>query len=331
MPPPEKLRPATAADVAALAGVSRATVSHILSGRDARFPDDTKNRVKQAASQLRYRPWASGRSLVRGRSDTIVVLLPGATIAGMKIQEAIEGITQGLASPGSNVVLRIADADPDSTVEALINLQPMAVVDTGALPQRAHTRLQELGIMTVPDGSRPLRHHGMTVDSAIAEMQVSELVRRGTRRIVYAGLADARRDVFGPGRIAALTAACERRGLEPPLHIPVPLNIEKTMERMAEIGPLPVGIAAYNDETAAAVLGASARLGLSIPEDVSVIGFDNSDIARLWTPRITTIEFDMGIFVTIAVDELRAQISGEDELRPGRDYDILKLIPGSST
>src|ERR1700760_1049028 len=89
-------RPATAADVAAHAGVSRATVSHILNGREARFPQVTRDRVRASAATLDYRPSPAGRSLVTGRGDTIVFLMPNTTMEE-NIQAAVERLIQATA------------------------------------------------------------------------------------------------------------------------------------------------------------------------------------------------------------------------------------------
>ncbi len=327
----EKVRPATAADVAARAGVSRATVSHILSGREERFPEPTRARVRKAARELNYSPWASGRSLVRGRSDTIVVLLPQVSIGGMRLQETIETLTRSLTGPDANVVLRIADEDAGSTVSALLKLQPLAVVELGALPTKHKALLQSHGVAVVPDIEHPVRYHGMTIDVAIGDLQVQELGGRGDRQIVYAALHGDKNDAYGAGRWTALEGACSRRGLAAPLRMDVPLDVDGAAEQIKKFGRVPLGIAAYNDEVAAAVLSACTRLGKSVPEDISVIGVDNSQIARLWVPRITSVEADMSVFANVALGQLRAQLGGSEMPGPEMGNGMLRVVPGLTT
>ena len=327
----DRVRPATAADVAARAGVSRASVSQILSGRISRFPEETQQKVRKAASELNYSPWASGRSLVKGRSDTIVLLLSGASIGSMRLQETIEKLTKDFAGPGANVVLRIADHDPDVTVASVLKLQPLAVVDLGAMSAKYKAKLQAHGVATVPDIDQPIRYHGMTIDVAIGDLQVGELTRNGDRQIVYAALADTRDDTYGPGRWAALQGACQRRGLASPLRVDIPLDPDEALEQIKTLGPGQYGFAAYNDEVGAAVLGACTRAGLRVPEDASVIGVDNSEIARLWIPRLTSVGTDMGVFIDLAIGQLRAQLDGRPLPESDAGDQMLHIAAGAST
>ncbi|MET9973319.1 LacI family DNA-binding transcriptional regulator, partial [Streptomyces sp. NPDC006356] len=297
-------RPATAADVATRAGVSRATVSHILNGREERFPEETRARVRAAAAELDYRPSPAGRSLVTGRSDTIVVVMPGTTV-GQNLQNALEHLGDTAAGMGSNVVLRFAGANPAKTATALMKLRPLAVVDFGSLDRPARSRLAAQGVPTVPDLSGSPHSQGLGPQQEIAELQVAELTGRGERQIVYASVSDQRLDPYGPGRFAGVKVACERRGLAAPLSVPVPVALDAAMAALSELPQgVPLGVAAYNDQVALAVLAAAARLGLMVPRDLAVVGVDATDVGQLWTPRLTTIEVDMHAFIDGIVAEL---------------------------
>ena len=322
-------RPATASDVAARAGVSRATVSHILNGREARFPEETRQRVRVAAADLDYRPWPAGRSLVRGRTDTIVVLMPNTTI-GANVQEAVENLAAGTV--GTNVVLRFADGDPDATVAALLELRPFAVVDLGSLSREGRARLAAQGVLTVPDMDRPFVAQGRDVDEGIAELQVGELCKRGPRRIVYVALADGRIDPFSPHRLAAIRRVCARRGLPEPQMVGVPVETGGATAVLREVYEgEPVGIAAYNDLVALAALSAATRLGVDVPGHVSVVGMDRIDVGQLWSPRLTTVDVDMRSLMDATVNELNAAINGTERPAPPRHHEALTLVVGEST
>jgi DNA-binding LacI/PurR family transcriptional regulator len=327
---PARVTPATSADVAARAGVSRATVSQILNGRDARFPEATRAKVRAAAAELDYRPSPAGRSLVMGRSDTIVVVAPNTTI-GANIQDAVERIAEDVA--GANVVLRFADDDADTTVSAILNLRPMAVVDLGAVPPDARTRLIDRGVPVVPRLDVSLDRERPDVQSAIAELQVRELCRGGNRTILYAASADRRPDPFGIARFAAMEHVCAELGLPAPVRVPVPVDEDGAQEALRPfLGAEPVGVAAYNDAVALAVLVGAARLGFAVPDQVAVIGMDRMDVAQLWTPRLTTVEFDMRQLIDAVIAQLDVLVHGSQTLAPRHpDRALLTLVRGATT
>ncbi|MFI8194080.1 LacI family DNA-binding transcriptional regulator [Streptomyces sp. NPDC085946] len=324
-------RPATAADVATRAGVSRATVSHILNGREERFPEETRTRVRAAAEALDYRPSPAGRGLVTGRSDTIVVVMPETTI-GQNLQNALERLGDDAAGMGSNVVLRFAGPDAERTATALLRLRPLAVVDFGSLDRAARNRLAAQGVPTVPDltGARRGRLH--EPQKEIAELQVAELTKRGDRQIIYASLSDRRPDPYGPGRYAGVAAACERRGLATPLSVPVPVDLEPAVKVLRELpSGVPLGVAAYNDQVALAILAAATRLRRTVPDDLTVVGVDATDVGQLWTPRLTTIAVDMGTFVNDVMVELAAALGRRMPRRRTEGGQMLQVVPGDTT
>lgn len=324
-------RPATAADVAARAGVSRATVSHILNGREARFPEETRQRVRDAVAALDYRPSPAGRSLVTGRGDTIVVLMPSTTMS-LSMQDTLERLAENTQSLGSNVVLRFADPEPDATVTAILKLRPLGVVHLGSLSAAARDRLASQGVPTVPSPDHPVTYDGIPLDSAIVELQVAELIRNGPRRVLYASPADQRPDFFAIRRVDTLEQVCARHGLPAPSHIRIPLDAAGAADLLQSVlGPEPVGVAAYNDHVALAVLAGAARLGAAVPADLSVIGVDHVDVGHLWSPTLSTIEVDLRAFADVAADQLRAMLDGADLATIDSDRGRVTLIHGGST
>jgi len=325
-------RPATAADVAARAGVSRATVSHIFNGRAASFAPETRERVVIAARELDYRPSPAGRSLVRGRGDTIVALAPNYTI-GQNQQDAMERLAADTAGIGGNVVLRFAGPDPDETVMSILAMRPLAVVDLGAaLSNSSRERLAQQGVFTVPR-LIPSEDPDSQLDVLIARTQVTELTRSGPRRIVYAALRDRRQDPFSAMRFGLIERACSRAGLEQPSLVEVPVEPDGAYSAIARVlQEGVVGVAAYNDLVAAAVVHVAVRCGLAIPEDVSIVGVDNTPIAQLLTPSITTIDVNMNALMDRAVQDLSTELNIPLPALPApSDEPMLRLVRGQSS
>lgn len=326
-------RPVTAADVAARAGVSRATVSHIFTGRAESFAAATRERVFLAASELDYRPSAAGRSLVLGRGDTIVVIAPKATI-GQNHLDALDRLAVDTAEIGANVVLRFAEADHDTTTTALLRMQPLAVIDLGVgLPDAARARLSAQGVPIGTPGPYADHARASPYDDLIAEAQIAELTRRGARRIAYASLDDGQPDRWGPARFAAISSACATHGLEDPAVVRIPSRYTDAVERLDDVlSAIPAGVACFNDDAAIAVMSLAAQLGHRVPDDVAVIGVDATPLGQLVSPRLSTLDVNMFGFMDDAVAQLSAEFDLGIEIKDRGSYsDPFVLIRGDST
>lgn len=327
---------ATSTDVAAHAGVSRSTVSQILNGDD-RFPEATRARVAAAAAALDYRPSRAGRALVTGLSDIVVVVVPNATF-GPHLQDSVDRITSASAGAGLSVVVRFGGIEDASTLESVLDLRPAAVVDFGVFTDAQRERLHATGTRIVPRRP-PIRTDadGDPFDIHIGRLQVGELSRTGDRRLIYAALADTRLDPFGPPRLEGIEREARERRLAPPTTVRVPLDAvgarSALRDALDDAPNSPVGVCCYNDDVAIAVLAVARELGLRVPEDVAVVGVDNTAIGQLVSPRLTTIAVDQRALMDSLVHELAA-LRDRDEPRTRTTVDpaeVIALVPGETT
>lgn len=319
-------RPATAHDVALRAGVSRSTVSFILNGNGGRFLEETRRRVLEAAAELDYHPSLAGRALVSGRSDTIVLLLPNTTF-GSNIQDAVDQITSDHMAPRTNVVVRFVGADSAETTQALVAMQPAAVVNFGFLSQDDCERLKSRGIVLVPDGPGV----GQS-DGGVAAIQAEALLRRGERDLWFVALADQRSDTYGPQRFEALQAWCAANGHAPPRRVTSPLTVDGAVQSLQDVlsqSRLPVGLACYNDDVGLAMLSAAKKLAIDVPSDVSVIGVDHTPLGQLWSPPLTTINTDIRGLSMAMSSELNTRLHGIPSPEPPKRIS-LSLVPGGT-
>ena len=323
----ETIRPATSKDVAALAGVSRATVSRILNGDDAPFPQITRERVHDAAAKLRYRPSAAARSLVRGQSETIVIVAPDTRFGG-HLQDSVDEVVAQTHSFAGNVVVRVASMTSKATVEALIGLRPFAVLNFGVLSDADIEGLSQRGIIVVPRLSS-----GRPQSPGIAHLQASALFARGPRPLWYATPAvDDRPEPYSEARLMELQEFCVDGGHPLPRAIPVTLTIDggaKAVEQLFN-GEATAAVACYNDEVAMALLAGARRFGIAVPERLSVAGVDDSIAGQLWAPRLTTIHVDMHAFISDLISELRTRISDEPAVVAQRARQMFTLVSGET-
>ncbi|MBT2502329.1 LacI family DNA-binding transcriptional regulator [Curtobacterium sp. ISL-83] len=328
----KRTKPASSFDVAELAGVSRATVSHVLNGRRVdRFPKETRDRVHDAAKQLGYRPSPAGRSLVNGRSDTIVVLAANTTW-GRNLQDAVDQVTRDTAYLAANVVTRFAGADSRATIEAVLDLRPFAVIDLGFLSAEDHAALASDNVIAVPDRTSAGGEPAFDVDRTIVGMQIDALTTSAPRRLAFAGIADERQDPYGPRRFALLREVCLERGLAEPVLTRVPAQLDDARAALGgHFAGGPVGFACYNDDVALTVLAAARDSGLRTPDDISAVGVDATNVGQLWSPRLTTIAVDIRRLIGDAVGELRAIMDGTPAPSRASAAELVQLVPGHSS
>lgn len=305
-------KPATSHDVARLAGVSRSTVSNILNGNDARFPAATRERVLEAAKELSYRPSLAGRSLVSGRSDTVVVLLPNTTF-GSNLQDAVDEAVSSTMPLGGNVVVRFAGDTPQATFDAINALRPLAVLAFSPLTAEDRASLEAAGTIVVPGRSQATASEHLP-DGGLGSLQARELFRDGPRQLWFAALSDRRQDTYGPGRFDTLALYCAQHSLPAPRRIAVPLTIPGAMESLAAVlsDGAPAAVACYNDDVALALLAAARELEVDVPRRLSVVGVDHTAVGQLWSPRLTTIDTDLRGLVADYSAELRARLEGRE-------------------
>ena len=294
---PPRDRPATSADVARLAGVSRATVSHVLNDQVERFTAGTVERVRSAAAALGYVRSAAGRALVMGRSDFIVVVVPYATF--QRLQDVVEVLSADIAELGFNMVVHFSPARgsgaPSSRLHHLVEtLRPAGIVDLGGLPARDLEILKRAGCPVLsPETS-------IGGNDRIGFVQARHLRSRGYTELAYAFLSDARDDPYGRERAGAVTRFCAAGNLAPPSRIRVPVEPDGAYRALADLVERrgrPVGIACYNDQVALALVFAAQRLGLAVPGEVALVGAECLEVGQVVTPRLTSVTGDVTALV----------------------------------
>jgi DNA-binding LacI/PurR family transcriptional regulator len=328
---------ATSWDVARLAGVSRSTVSQVLNGNDERFPQETRERVRAAASELAYRPSRAGRSLVSGVSDLIVVVVPNITF-GRHLQDAVDSIANSTAARGLSVVVRYAGNSPEATLTTVLDLRPTAVVDFGVFTEKERLAIEAAGIVALPKQSmvsetlEDPNHH-------IGRLQVQHLLTTPGRRLVMALLQDSRLDTFGPDRQRGVFDEAAVLGADQPAVIRVPLTVRGAVDALTAVvrenSDAALGICCYNDDVAIAIIAAARELGLSVPQQIAVIGVDNTEIGQLLTPRLSSVAIDLlGMLETFLsltglVNDPGDAVAAARDLRDPSSF--VTLVPGESS
>ena len=290
----------TLEDVAARAGVSRATASRVVNG-NTHVIDGTRRAVEQAVDDLGYAPNRAARSLAARCSDTVALVVsePSARMftdpffAGI-----IRGVSSGLADSRYQLALLMAQdqADRERVERHLLRGNADGVL---LLSLRADDpippRLTAAGIPCVLAG-RPRDDVGVGYVDADneggARLAVNHLVDRGRRTI--ATVAGPKDRAVGVDRLAGWRAALRQAGRKPDRTLIArgdftPTGAATAATALLERRPDVDGIFVASDLMALGVLDAVRQSGRRVPDDVAIVGFDDGELARSSVPPLTTV------------------------------------------
>lgn len=325
---------ATIFDVAERANVSKSLVSLVMRGA-SNVSEERRDAVLRAAAELGYRPNELARGLVRGRTHTIGILLSDPH--NPFFPETVDGIEEEAASFRYKALLATGYRDPQREVLAVRNLLERQMDGIVLLsPQFSTSAIKDVALSTptVLVGRRtrePSVDNVVTDDYLGAVLAVEHLAGLGHWRIAH---------ITGGGYAGA---GLRRRGYERTMrrlglgqHIQIAAG-EFTDEggylgarRLFSEQERPTAIFAANDLAAMGALTALRETGLSVPDDISLVGYDNSYLAQLSSISLTSIDqprHEMGI---LAARFLLERIESE-RTEPRREVLKPKLVPRSTS
>jgi LacI family transcriptional regulator len=319
-------RLATLADVGRAAGVSSMAASAVLNGArtSSRIADGTRKRILKAAAQLRYRPNAAARALVKRRMNTIgVVAAIGGGDLNVYAVEILMGILSAAAHAGQNTtVFTLPDWGHgteqlrtwcDERTDGLILIAPTFTRSAAkSLPTHQpfvalHANVALPNIVNIE-----------TDEERGAFEAVRYLISLGHRRIMH---ISGDRGLVGPERrIKGYRGALAAEGIhfDPSLFVECHFGhqsgqtaMRAWMKRHAG-KPMPEAVFCANDAIAAGCLEVFAEVGLRVPDDVSVVGFDDTLAARTTVPQLTTVRQPLRAMGSRAVEVLLKSIHADE-------------------
>ncbi|MFJ3725693.1 LacI family DNA-binding transcriptional regulator [Streptomyces sp. NPDC090045] len=289
----------TSADVARLAGVSRATVSYVLNNAEAvRISEPTRRKVREAAEELGYVPHAAARSLRAGHTRIVLLPTPNVPIGPLysaflnELQWALRRLDYTVVQYGS------LGLSGDEAVRAWAELRPVAVISLGEITLSAHNvatlkRAGARAVITLGPVGVPGAHALVMDQQEVGARAAAHLVERGRRRIGVVVPEEEGLELFSAPRLAGARSVADAGGarVEP---VPMAYSEESAAALAARWRGLGLdAVFAYNDEYAMLLMRALQDEGLRIPEDVAVIGADDLLIGRLLRPRLSTVRIEM--------------------------------------
>lgn len=321
----------TAADVARSLGISRATVGFVLNNTPGQtISERTRERVLAEAERLGYRPHRAAQDLRRGSSKVVLMVIPDWRME-YRLRRHLE--EAALAVDEAGYSLAIYARQTASRARPLWELlTPDVVLGLWPFDDEEVASMRACGVTKIlPDPERLDSLDDAPLITSGPRLQVEHLHELGHRRLAFAASPDPRTSPVLEARVRAAQRAADQLGLDP-LDVRTVDYLDgsatEAVRRWREAGV--TGVVAYNDEVAAMVVGAAIRADLDVPGDMAVIGHDDTPLAAMFIPSISSVDLDVvgagryfGALALHAIDER--------PLPPGGFDGDVSVVPRRST
>jgi len=323
----------TQADVARLAGVSRATVSYVVNDRTGgrvSISEETRQRVLEAIAELDYVPDARAQALRSGNTKTIGLIIPD--IHNPHFWEIADGVEQEASAVGYHILLSSIPPENQYAEDIFENLSHRRIDGLVMVPsfiyqsEEAQKTLANLLKRRVPIVGVMADHgdESYNIDRVVSDYRdttvevMTHLLSLQHRRIGFIfGIAVPN---LGSDRLLAYRESLQVAGLpvDPDLIVECGPTLEDSYHatrQLLELPARPTALLAINDFLAIGALRAIRDLGLNVPQDVSLVGYDNIPLARYLVPRLSTASKDGEKMGREAVRLLLARLQDPDRPR----------------
>lgn len=289
----------TIKDVSRVAGVSIKTVSRVLN-KERYVREDTRKRVEEAVAALNFSPSLAARTLAGNRSYQIALIYDNHS--PYYIHQIQEGVWARCREEGVRMLAQPVDVASPTLAQEVGGLIDETHVDgvilsspvTDAPPALAELERRNIRFVRISPGT----NHAMTSSVYMDDVQAADdmtthLVNLGHRRIGF--VIGHPNHMASDQRLFGYRKALDRAGIdyEPALVHPGEFDFASGMraaDAFLKLSEPPTAIFASNDDMAAGVLAHAHGLGLDVPQDLSVAGFDDTELASLVWPPLTTIK-----------------------------------------
>lgn len=308
---------ATLKDVALLAGVSAKTVSNVVNGYSFVKPENER-RVREALAATGYKPNVGARNLRRGRTGFIALMVPELSIP--YFGELAGGVITAAHEHDWSVLIEQTQGQREPERATLASLGPHmvdgAIISPEALEKDDFTP-HAIPMVLLGEHALdvPIDHVG--IDNVLAaRTAVQHLIDTGRTRIAVIGQNPSRGTATQ--RLAGYREALEAAGLPQQDSLVAPANryhhkdgADAMAHLLAQASP-PDAVFCFNDMLAHGAVRAAAERGYRVPQDIAIVGFDNTEHSAYSLPSLTTIAPDKTALAKAAVDLIRDRANGDN-------------------
>ncbi|MET0715564.1 MAG: LacI family DNA-binding transcriptional regulator [Mycetocola sp.] len=322
-------RRVTAADVARASGLSRATVGFVLNDTPGQtIPAATRERVLSEAKRLGYRPNMAARALSSGKSRIVLLVLPEWPL-DYSMRANLDEASLTLDRAGYALVTMTPH--PGGQAQPLWEtLNPDVVMGMTPFTDEQLTQIRASGVEHIfpPTSKEPRSIEEFGFENG-PRLQALHLLERGARSIAFAGSADPRIQELVNLRRMRATQTLKVAGYDLAGDEDIdPENVGRVLHEWTAGGV--DGVIAYNDDIAAMLVGSAVRAGIAVPKELKVIGHDDTPLAQLFVPALSSVRVDTaGTGLYLATVALNA-VARETMPVAGPETDA-RVIPRETT
>lgn len=325
-----KRKPATLSDVAATVGVAPMTVSRVING-NGYVSDETREKVMEAVKKMNYRRNGLARNLKRQRTETVGLVI--GDISNPYSTELANAVRESLSFRGYNLFICISEHSAKEDIaafESLVDHNVDGIIVATRSNKEGDVRLAEIANSDVPIVVVGRDFHHASVDSIAADNftggfeATQHLIDLGHKRIGFIGAAFENRGSLKrlQGYLSALTkhkirvderliTGRRESSSEVPGYSTETIGYEG-MKRLLSLPNRPTAVFARNDFTAVGAMTAVKEASLTIPQDIAIVGFDDTPLAVHTMPSLTTVRQPMRLQGQLAAEMLLRRITGEE-------------------
>lgn len=305
-------------DVARLAGVSVTTVSRVINKNEF-VRQETAQKVLKVIEETGYKPNAIARSLKIKNTQTIGIMMPD--IASYLFSEVVRGIEDIANLYNYNIILCNTDLDREKEekyMDVLVEKQVDGIIFMcNTITKKLAEKIKKNGAKTILISTDYTDMPSVTIDNVQASKDaVKYIIDRGYKKIAFIGgqMSDAN---VGLTRLNGYVSAISESGLTYNKDYICEGDFKfksgyENAKKLLSLPDKPEAIFAASDEMAIGVVRAAMELGITIPKDLAVVGFDNIDMSKMIYPSLTTISqpfYDMG---AVGMRLLTKKLNNED-------------------
>ncbi|MCB2156603.1 LacI family transcriptional regulator [bacterium] len=327
-------------DVAREANVSIATVSRVVNG-PSRVAEKTRHRVEAAMRRLNYKPNIRARALSRKRSETLGLILPD--LFGDYFGELMRGVDDRARQEGLHLMVTRAQGEREEHNAAEQFLQGGRVDGLVLMiPEIADRTLEMLSDLAAPIVilDKDVGHYhldNILVDNKTGARDMTNHLLKAHARTDLIFLGGPELNIDTRDRADGFRDALRSAGIPPQddqfvytdYDYDAGYEVGRDLAKRVKSRDGHWGIVAANDDLAKGVIDAFARAGIEVPNDVAVVGYDDSRMARLTRPSLTTVRVPLREIGALAVEMLIERISGQ-RTRPFKTIMKAQLVPRES-
>jgi DNA-binding LacI/PurR family transcriptional regulator len=327
----KRIHPATIKDLAAYASVSPATVSRVINN-SGYVRDDTRRRVEAAIKQLGYRPDARARGLRGMPSGLIALVIP--SILNVFYTALAESIEHALKQSGYTMLLGVTDDDPEVYLNYLNQFGELKVDGIICVPPprgKCLTTIREMVSQGMPMVEVNRQHEECILDAVLADnfqgaRQGTEyLINLGHRRIAL--VVGPQETSTGEKRLEGFRWTMAGAGIEVDPELVKIGEFSKeygiqAAEELLRVDPPPSAIFTSSNRLLIGVMTVLTRRRICVPDDISIISFDDSEWLSFWQPPITAVDIAVDEMGTLAVELLMRWINGGAQPDMPRAYSL---------